>query len=188
MGLDDCPLCYCGYHHLSQHLRVLHKVINKEERQLLLALSSGRVNIRKGACPVSACGKVCSRLDHHLKSHTELTKEAQREAMKATNTALHNMTRRYHLLQRRSQATLSVQVACVTSTLLSVLGSTEEKKLTAEAEHPTIFRSVPARKATKRHSAHPPQQSVNLPTANKPVEGAGTTRSPIWSVGNHLLD
>ncbi|KAL1250745.1 hypothetical protein QQF64_018541 [Cirrhinus molitorella] len=253
MGLDECPLCYYGYHRLSQHLRLFHKVTNKEERQLLLALSSGRVNVRKGACPVPACGKMCSRLDRHLKSHTEMTKEAQREAMKAAkrmkilldlaklratklvvpmvssldleevhdawdttvtqeeaeqeacsnlccqesskalseqiadlnkqvdtlNTALRNMTRRYHLLRRRSQATPSTRVACVTSTLFSKPGSTEENKLTAEAEHPTTSRPVRARKATKRAASSPLSSSPSTSNSQQAREGPGTMESNL---------
>ncbi|KAK7149307.1 hypothetical protein R3I94_008821 [Phoxinus phoxinus] len=79
----DCPLCLHGYHKLSQHLRVTHKVINSQERKLLLAISSGRVDVRKGTCPVPSCGKSTSRMDRHLKDHTELTKVAQQETMQA---------------------------------------------------------------------------------------------------------
>ncbi|KAG1960373.1 uncharacterized protein LOC120466694 [Pimephales promelas] len=81
--LADCPLCLHGYHKLSQHLRVTHKVINSQERKLLLAISSGRVDVRKGTCPLPSCGKSTSRLDRHLKDHTELTREAQQETMQA---------------------------------------------------------------------------------------------------------
>lgn len=81
MGLEDCPLCLHGYHQLSQHLRVTHKVINSQERKLLLAISSGRVDVRKGTCPVPSCGKSTSRMDRHLKDHTELTRVAQQETM-----------------------------------------------------------------------------------------------------------
>ncbi|CAM4568603.1 unnamed protein product [Leuciscus chuanchicus] len=77
----DCPLCLHGYHQLSQHLRVTHKVINSQERKLLLAISSGRVDVRKGICPMPSCGKSTSRMDRHLKDHTELTKVAQQETM-----------------------------------------------------------------------------------------------------------
>ncbi|XP_077091405.1 uncharacterized protein LOC143742438 [Siphateles boraxobius] len=81
--LTDCPLCLHGYHQLSQHLRVTHKVINSQERKLLLAISSGRVDVRKGTCPVPSCGKSTSRMDRHLKDHTELTRVAQQETMQA---------------------------------------------------------------------------------------------------------
>ncbi|XP_056094661.1 uncharacterized protein LOC130073220 [Rhinichthys klamathensis goyatoka] len=79
----DCPLCLRGYHQLSQHLRVTHKVINSQERKLLLAISSGRVDVRKGTCPLPSCGKSTSRMDRHLKDHTELTRVAQQETMLA---------------------------------------------------------------------------------------------------------
>lgn len=83
MCLVDCPLCLHGYHQLSQHLRMTHKVINSQERKLLLAISSGRVDVRKGTCPVPYCGKSTSRMDRHLKDHTELTRVAQQETMQA---------------------------------------------------------------------------------------------------------
>ncbi|KAL0163625.1 hypothetical protein M9458_039378, partial [Cirrhinus mrigala] len=83
MPLDNCPLCFRSYHQLSQHLRVMHKVLNVKERQLLLALSSGRINVRKGTCPVAGCKKETSRLDRHLRTHTELSKTARRDALQA---------------------------------------------------------------------------------------------------------
>ncbi|XP_067249026.1 uncharacterized protein [Chanodichthys erythropterus] len=77
----ECPLCLRGYHQLSQHLRVSHKVINSQERKLLLAISSGRVDVRKGTCPVPGCSKYTTRIDRHLKGHSELTREAQQETI-----------------------------------------------------------------------------------------------------------
>lgn len=83
MSVEDCPLCLRGYHQLSQHLRVIHKVKNKTERKLLLSIASGRVNVRKGTCPIAGCKKETTRLDRHLKTHTELTKVARCEALGA---------------------------------------------------------------------------------------------------------
>ncbi|CAM4733354.1 unnamed protein product [Leuciscus chuanchicus] len=83
MGIEDCPLCHRTYHQLSQHLTTSHGVRNKAERKLLLAIPSGRVDIRKGPCPVAACGKFSSRLDRHLKGHTELTAAARRQTIQA---------------------------------------------------------------------------------------------------------
>ncbi|XP_067307638.1 uncharacterized protein [Pseudorasbora parva] len=74
----DCPICYRGY---SQHLRVSHGVRNKEERKLLLSIPSGRVDVRKGTCPVLGCGKATARMDRHLKANTELTSRARSQAM-----------------------------------------------------------------------------------------------------------
>lgn len=76
----QCPLCYRSYSQLSQHLKVSHKVRNVDERRLLLALESGRVNVRKGRCPVAGCNKETSRLDRHLRRHSELTAKARRVA------------------------------------------------------------------------------------------------------------
>ncbi|KAI7809253.1 uncharacterized protein LOC130554393 [Triplophysa rosa] len=76
MGVAMCPVCLKQYSQLSQHLRVFHRVVNGEERRLLLALESGRIEYRVGHCPVLGCGKDTTRLDRHLKCHTELSKKA----------------------------------------------------------------------------------------------------------------
>ncbi|MGL5598715.1 MAG: hypothetical protein ACRDDA_11535 [Aeromonas sp.] len=55
---------------------------NKEERRLLLSMESGRVNIREGVCPVPACGKATSRMDWHIKVHTELSSVAQEDILR----------------------------------------------------------------------------------------------------------
>lgn len=83
MGFKDCPLCTRTYSRLSQHLRLTHRVLNLQERKLLLALSSGRVDVRKGNCPVPTCGKFTSRMDRHLICHTELTAPARQETIQA---------------------------------------------------------------------------------------------------------
>ncbi|XP_073711536.1 uncharacterized protein [Misgurnus anguillicaudatus] len=77
---SKCPLCERDYAQLSQHLKVLHRVVNLEERRLLLALESGRVNVRQGRCPVPGCQKEVSRMDRHLFSHSELSAKARRVA------------------------------------------------------------------------------------------------------------
>lgn len=76
-----CPVCLKQYSQLSQHLRVFHRVVNGEERRLLLALESGRIEYRMGRCPVLGCGKDTTRLDRHLKCHTELSKKAYQNAV-----------------------------------------------------------------------------------------------------------
>ncbi|KAI7807084.1 hypothetical protein IRJ41_019463, partial [Triplophysa rosa] len=73
-----CPLCSNAYAQLSQHLRVTHKVLNLTERRLILSLESGRVRYREGTCGIPGCRKMTSRLDCHIRGHTELSKEAQR--------------------------------------------------------------------------------------------------------------
>ncbi|KAA0718918.1 hypothetical protein E1301_Tti007765 [Triplophysa tibetana] len=81
MGVALCPVCLNRYSQLSQHLRVFHRVVNGEERRLLLALESGRIEYRTACCPVLGCGKDTTRLDRHLKSHTELSKEDYQNAV-----------------------------------------------------------------------------------------------------------
>lgn len=83
MATQECPLCHRLYSQLSQHLTITHMVKNGKERKMLLAISSGRVDVRKVTCPVPACGKSCSRMDHHLKGHTEMTVAVRRETLQA---------------------------------------------------------------------------------------------------------
>ncbi|XP_073730778.1 uncharacterized protein [Misgurnus anguillicaudatus] len=82
MPVESCPLCLRLYARLSQHLVVFHQVRNKEERRLLLALESGRINIREGACPVPACRVTTTRLDRHLRTHSELSAAALEDAVR----------------------------------------------------------------------------------------------------------
>ncbi len=94
MCFEDCPLCKCPYSRLSQHLRLTHRVVNLQERKLLLAISSGRVDVRKGTCPLPTCGKSTSRIDRHLMGHTELTAAARQETIQALKMRriLHNLS------------------------------------------------------------------------------------------------
>lgn len=80
--LSFCPICSRSNAQLSQHLRVFHRVRNLKERKLLLALESGRVKFREGKCSVPGCDKTTTRLDRHIKTHTELTKADQRQAIR----------------------------------------------------------------------------------------------------------
>ncbi|KAA0706398.1 hypothetical protein E1301_Tti021724 [Triplophysa tibetana] len=79
---SNCPLCNRNYAQLSQHLRITHKDINVKERKLILSLESGRVSYREGTCRIPGCGKTSSRLDRHILGHTELSKRAQRDAIR----------------------------------------------------------------------------------------------------------
>ncbi|CAM4574988.1 unnamed protein product [Leuciscus chuanchicus] len=58
------------------------RVENNYERKLLLSLESGRVNVRSCVCPVAGCGKSTTRIDRHLKSHTELSTAAKDNALR----------------------------------------------------------------------------------------------------------
>ncbi|XP_057193195.1 uncharacterized protein LOC130556326 [Triplophysa rosa] len=82
MPVECCPVCFRMYVRLSQHLVVFHRVQNKDERKLLLSLVSGRVNVREGICPLPGCGKETTRLDRHIKVHTELSSGAQEDALR----------------------------------------------------------------------------------------------------------
>lgn len=51
-----------------------HKVVNAEERGLLLSLASGRININREHCPVVGCDYQCNRLNHHMsETHSDLS-------------------------------------------------------------------------------------------------------------------
>ncbi|KAK5882910.1 hypothetical protein CesoFtcFv8_021451 [Champsocephalus esox] len=73
---NACPICYRTFTYLGQHLRVSHFVLNKAERGKLVMLANGRLNIRAELCPVPSCTtQKGSRLDRHMKSHSELGPE-----------------------------------------------------------------------------------------------------------------
>ncbi|CAM4574644.1 unnamed protein product [Leuciscus chuanchicus] len=82
MPIETCPICLRSYARLGQHLVVTHGVKNKEERKLLLAMESGRVNARAGLCPVPACNKFSNRLDRHIRTHSEVSVGVQDEALR----------------------------------------------------------------------------------------------------------
>lgn len=103
MCFEDCPLCKCTYSRLSQHLRLTHRVVNLQERKLLLAISSGKVNFRKG------CGKSTSRMDRHLMGHTELTAATRQETIQAL--------KRRKILHKLSELRASNPVVPMASTL-----------------------------------------------------------------------
>lgn len=76
----SCPLCFKVYAAMSNHLRRTHVIANRDERKLLLNLSSGHVNIRSCPCPVGGCTYRNGRLDQHLKlAHLGLSAD-QRES------------------------------------------------------------------------------------------------------------
>ncbi len=81
MPVETCPLCMRMYARVSQHLNIIHKVKNKEERKLLLAIESGRINARAGNCPIAGCGKFSNRLDRHIRTHSEISAVAQDDAI-----------------------------------------------------------------------------------------------------------
>ncbi|XP_073720164.1 uncharacterized protein [Misgurnus anguillicaudatus] len=127
MAVDQCPLCHRNYAQLSQHLRVTHKVTNVTERKLLLALESGRVNVRVGVCPVPGCYRESNRLDRHLKSHTELSAAVRRNAMAAC--------KRKKILQDLAKLRASnPEVQMASSLDLDEPDSVGEKEVPAEEE------------------------------------------------------
>lgn len=79
--MDSCPICHCYFSTLHKHLKNTHCVSNVQERQILLNLAAGRVNICAAPCPVLGWNYMLTRLDRHVKqSHAELT-NPERTAM-----------------------------------------------------------------------------------------------------------
>lgn len=78
MPVETCPLCLRMYAHLNQHL----VVENKEERKLLLAIESGRINARMCKCPIVGCDKFSNRLDQHVRTHSKISLVAQDDALR----------------------------------------------------------------------------------------------------------
>lgn len=79
-----CPICRRVYAAMSPHLLKKHSVLNPNERKILLNLSTGRVNIKQGKCPILGCLYDSSRLDTHLKcGHPELDRDALQAHCKA---------------------------------------------------------------------------------------------------------
>ena len=74
----ECPICGHTFTAMNHHLTRRHRVENKEELALLLALASGRFKGRL-SCPV--CDKTrLARLDRHL-SKTHKVEGMDREQM-----------------------------------------------------------------------------------------------------------
>ncbi|KAJ4918786.1 hypothetical protein JOQ06_000072 [Pogonophryne albipinna] len=74
--IPECPLCHLQYYILSRHLVVRHLVLNKDERNILLRMANGRINIRLEPCSAVGCSYHGMRLDRHLEcDHPELSRE-----------------------------------------------------------------------------------------------------------------
>ncbi|KAL3062135.1 hypothetical protein OYC64_010110 [Pagothenia borchgrevinki] len=74
--LTECPLCRMQYRALQRHLVVRHLVLNKDERNILLRMSNGRINIRLEPCSVVGCSYHGTRLDRHIDcAHPELSQK-----------------------------------------------------------------------------------------------------------------
>ncbi|KAJ4936740.1 hypothetical protein JOQ06_001326 [Pogonophryne albipinna] len=87
--INTCPMCLKEYTYLNQHLLVTHKVWNKDERELLVKLAGGKIDVRSQKCPVPSCvtGK-CTRLDRHMNTHKELSAASKDKLMKVVRKRL----------------------------------------------------------------------------------------------------
>ncbi|RXN13326.1 ATP-dependent DNA helicase PIF1-like protein [Labeo rohita] len=66
---------------VEEIMPLLQHAENKEERRLLLAIESGRINARPGSCPIVGCGRFCNRLDRHIHTHSEISAVVQVNAV-----------------------------------------------------------------------------------------------------------
>lgn len=78
-----CQICDRLYSSLGQHLRGLHGVINPRERECLVLLVNGRVDVRMESCSIVGCHSTSSRLDRNMMSHVEMSHKARKQARKA---------------------------------------------------------------------------------------------------------
>ncbi|KAI4809053.1 hypothetical protein KUCAC02_017968, partial [Chaenocephalus aceratus] len=87
--VNACPMCLKEYTSLNQHLLVTHKVWNKDERELLVKLAGGKIDVRLQKCPVPSCvtGK-CTRLDRHMNTHKELSAASKDKMLKVVRKRL----------------------------------------------------------------------------------------------------
>ncbi|KAI4800294.1 hypothetical protein KUCAC02_013339 [Chaenocephalus aceratus] len=87
--VNTCTMCLKDYTALNQHLIVTHKVLNKEERVLLVKLAGGKIDVRSQKCPVPACvATTFSRLDRHMKTHFELSAASKDKLLKVVRKRL----------------------------------------------------------------------------------------------------
>lgn len=70
--MPKCPLCPAELNNIRQHLRTIHKVMNLEERDILIKLARGRVNLRDVRCPLCR-GTFIYISNHLLNGHKDLT-------------------------------------------------------------------------------------------------------------------
>uniref|UniRef100_A0AAV2LVI2 C2H2-type domain-containing protein n=1 Tax=Knipowitschia caucasica TaxID=637954 RepID=A0AAV2LVI2_KNICA len=68
----QCPICLKTLKHVSKHIREFHRIENPRERTIINAISTGRVHIGKGPCPVPGCGLFRRRLSNHIEGHIDL--------------------------------------------------------------------------------------------------------------------
>ncbi|KAL3066177.1 hypothetical protein OYC64_016177 [Pagothenia borchgrevinki] len=99
----ECPLCCMQYRTLPRHLVVRHHVHNPQERNILLQMAHGRINIRTEPCTVVGCGYHGTRLDRHINcDHPELSQEEADLLMKSVK---HSSQKRQLPLEKEPQST-----------------------------------------------------------------------------------
>ncbi len=50
--MPKCPLCPAEVQNIRQHLRVVHKVLNVQERDILIKFARSRVKLENLECPL----------------------------------------------------------------------------------------------------------------------------------------
>ena len=76
----ECPLCGKHLKCVAKHIRVIHKIKNAKERAILNNLSTGRILLGRGHCPLVLCNKLVLHLEKHIRAHNDVTQQrADRE-------------------------------------------------------------------------------------------------------------
>ena len=70
-----CPICGKQLQCVAKHIRVIHGVKNTKERAILNKLSTGRILLGGGTCPLLVCGKSVLHIEKHLRAHTDVTQQ-----------------------------------------------------------------------------------------------------------------
>ncbi len=70
--MPKCPLCPAEVQNIRQHLRVVHKVLNVQERDILIKFARSRVKLENLECPL--CHTLFKYVEKHLiKGHRDTT-------------------------------------------------------------------------------------------------------------------
>ncbi|CAK6983381.1 hypothetical protein D5F01_LYC04307 [Scomber scombrus] len=67
-----CPICGKVLAFLAKHLRERHAVVNKKERAILNNLTTGRLPLPPGPCPIPNCIPYLRNVERHLVTHKDL--------------------------------------------------------------------------------------------------------------------
>ena len=67
-----CPECNRRFVLVSKHLRVTHKMANREERRIVNSISTGKILLPPGRCPIRPCLGIKKHPVKHIKNHKSM--------------------------------------------------------------------------------------------------------------------